>query len=86
MSIMSMSGAAGCRLPLRRCRKAHPTKTLTLLEPVKMKKDMIVGVEKPEIREHSAFRVLGLSAKAGFEVTSAIPALWSEFNAREDAV
>lgn len=51
-----------------------------------MKKDMIVDVAKPEIRERDAFRVVGLTAKASFEDTSAIPGLWSEFNAREDAV
>lgn len=67
-------------------RKARSTTNLSLLEPVKMKKEMIVDVAKPEIRERGAFRVVGLSATTSFEDNSAIPALWSEFNALEDAV
>ncbi len=50
-----------------------------------MKKDMIVTVEKPEFRDRDAFRVVGLSAKCSFEDTSAIPALWTDFNAQESA-
>lgn len=67
-------------------RKARSTENLSLLEPVKMKKDMIVDVAEPEIRERGAFRVVGLSARISFEKTGAIPALWAAFNAREDAV
>lgn len=67
-------------------RKARSTKNLSLQEPVRMKKDMIVDVAKPEIRERGAFRVVGLSVKTSFEDTSAIPALWSDFNARENEV
>jgi AraC family transcriptional regulator len=67
-------------------RKARSIGNLSLLEPVNMKRDMIVDVAKPDIRRRAAFRVVGLSTKATFEDTSSIPALWSEFNAREDAV
>ena len=67
-------------------RKARSLETLTLLEPFQMMKDMIVDVAKPQIRNRPAFRVVGLSAACTFEDTSAIPALWSGFNAREDTV
>lgn len=72
-------------------RKARSTKNLTLLEPVKMKKDMLVkdmlvDVEKPEFRDHKAFRVVGLSTQCSFDDIGGIPALWSKFNAQEDVV
>ena len=51
-----------------------------------MKKDMIVDVAKPELREHGAFRVVGLSVHCSFEDTSAIPALWQSINLREPEI
>ena len=60
--------------------------TLTLMEPLDVKKEMIVDVAKPELRERQAFRVVGLSAACTFENTSAIPGLWQAANAREDEI
>lgn len=59
---------------------------LSLMEPSKMKKDMIVDVVKPETRHREAFRVVGLSAQCSFEDTTAIPGLWRSFNAQEGDV
>ena len=67
-------------------RSARSTSSLSLLEPLKMKKDMIVDVPEHQTRERGAFRVVGLSAECTFENTSAIPPLWQSFNAREDEV
>ncbi|WP_264210701.1 GyrI-like domain-containing protein [Leisingera thetidis] len=47
---------------------------------------MIVTVPEHEIRERAAFRVVGLSVECSLEDTSAIPALWQSFNAREEDV
>lgn len=51
-----------------------------------MNKDMIVGVAAPDLRDRSAFCVVGLSAQCSFEDTSAIPGLWKSFNIREAEV
>lgn len=67
-------------------RKARSAKTLTLMEPLKMQKEMIVDVPAPEIKTWGAFRVVGMSARCSFENNSAIPGLWQTFNAREDEV
>ena len=67
-------------------RKARSAKTLTLMEPLKMQKEMIVDVPAPEIKTWGAFRVVGMSARCIFENNSAIPGLWQTFNAREDEV
>ncbi|MDU8946271.1 AraC family transcriptional regulator [Ovoidimarina sediminis] len=67
-------------------RDGRSISTLCLMEPLKMDNDMIVNVPKPEIRDQKAFRVVGLSAQCSFENTSAIPALWRSFNAREGDV
>ncbi|MGF1551465.1 MAG: GyrI-like domain-containing protein [Paracoccaceae bacterium] len=67
-------------------REARSTSSLPLMEPLTMNKDMIVDVAKPELRDRAAFRVVGLSARCTFEDTSAIPALWQAFDAREAAV
>ena len=67
-------------------RKGRPLSTLTLMEPLKMKKEMIVEVAKPELRTRDGFRVVGLSTRCSFEDISAIPALWQAFNTREAAV
>jgi AraC family transcriptional regulator len=64
-------------------RQARTISILSLLEPFEMKKEMIVEVAKPEIRDREAFRVVGLSVECSFENTGAIPALWRAFNARE---
>lgn len=67
-------------------RVARSVSTLCLMEPMEMKKDMIVDVLKPIVRDREAFRVVGLSVSCSFEDTSAIPGLWHSFNAREDDV
>ena len=64
-------------------RDARSISTLCLMEPMKMKNDMIVDVPPPEMRHREAFRVVGLSAQCSFEDTSAIPGLWRLFNGRE---
>lgn len=67
-------------------RKARSTQTLTLMEPLKMQKEMIIDIPAPEIKSWDAFRVIGISAQCSFENNSAIPGLWQTFNAREDEV
>lgn len=61
-------------------RKARSIATLSLMEPQQMKKDMIVDVAKPEMRERAAFRVVGLSGTFSIENTNTIPGLWRSFN------
>ena len=51
-----------------------------------MRKDMIIDVAKPDMREREAFCVVGLSTQCTFENTSAIPRLWQSFNAVEGDV
>jgi AraC family transcriptional regulator len=72
-------------LPSTVC-KTRSLSTLHLMEALELKKDMIVALAEPEIREREAFRVVGLSARCSFEDISAIPGLWQAFNAREDDV
>ena len=67
-------------------RAARSVSNLTLMEPLEMKKDMIVDVAKPDTRNREAFRVVGLSAQCSFEDTSAIPGLWQSFNTQEGDV
>lgn len=67
-------------------RKARSTANLTLMEPLKMQKEMIVDVPAPEIKTRGAFRVMGIGARCSFENNSAIPGLWQTFNAREGEV
>ncbi|MDA4848424.1 AraC family transcriptional regulator [Hoeflea poritis] len=63
-------------------RQARTIADLELMEPLKMKKDLIVNVAKPEIRERDGFRVIGMSKQASVETTSTIPPLWQAFAAR----
>jgi AraC family transcriptional regulator len=65
-------------------RSARSLSSLSLMEPMKMKNDMIVEVPAHEIKECPAFRVAGLSERFTFENTGGIPALWQSFNERED--
>ena len=67
-------------------RNARSVSALYLMEPMKMKKDMIVDVSGPAMRYRDAFRVIGLSTKCTFENTSAIPGLWQSFNDIEEDV
>lgn len=67
-------------------RVAHFYSMLCLMEPIKMKKEMIVDVPKPDMREREAFRAVGLSINCSFEDTSAVPRLWQSFNSREGDV
>ncbi len=64
-------------------RKARSTDTLSLMEPLEMKKDMIVEIDPPEIRERDGFRVVGMSLRSNVENTAAIPPLWQEFTQKE---
>lgn len=67
-------------------RAARSTQSVVLMEPLKMKRSLIVDVTTAEIRERDAFRVVGLSTHCTFEDTSAIPSLWQTFNEREGSV
>jgi AraC family transcriptional regulator len=67
-------------------RDERSTLTLNFLEPFEMKKEMIVPVVAPQMRERAAFRVVGLGIDCSFEKIGAIPALWQSFNAREGDV
>ena len=64
--------------------KTRDLSNLTLMEPLEMKKDMIVPVAPPEIRDRAAFRVAGFATTCRDHDISAIPGLWRELNARED--
>jgi AraC family transcriptional regulator len=63
-------------------RDAGSTKHLNLMEPIEMKKDMIVDVAPPVLREQAAMRVAGLSLRCSFETSNQIPSLWQSFAAR----
>ncbi|MBO9655088.1 MAG: AraC family transcriptional regulator [Agrobacterium tumefaciens] len=67
-------------------RKARSTSSLDLMEPLKMKKDMFIEVQPPEMRRCDAFMVVGLSTPCSLENNGAIPALWQSFNIRESEV
>jgi len=67
-------------------RKARSTQSLTLMEPLKMQKEMIVDVPAPRMETRTAFRVIGFAQMCSFENNSAIPGLWQKFNAREDEI
>jgi AraC family transcriptional regulator len=73
-------------VPPSSIRKARSVSSLCLMEPLEMKKEMIVKVAPPKFRERDAFRVVGLSTECSFENIGAIPALWQSFNAREGDV
>lgn len=63
-------------------RQARTTRNLPLLEPWTMRKDMLVDLPAPALRERGAFRVIGLSTRCTFETNAAIPRLWTDFNPR----
>ncbi|WP_298912860.1 AraC family transcriptional regulator [uncultured Roseobacter sp.] len=67
-------------------RQARSLSTLSLMEPLEMKKEMIVDIAEPEMRHRAEFRVVGLSKRCSFESIAEIPGLWQAFNAREDEV
>lgn len=67
-------------------RAAQSCAELSLMEPLTMKKDMIVDIPKPQIKERGAFRVVGLSAQCSFDDIGGIPGLWQDFNRREGEV
>lgn len=63
-------------------KKACDLNELTLMEPLEMDKSMIIDVAAPEIRDHGAFRVVGLGTQVrGFDI-SAVPGLWQNFAQR----
>ncbi|MEM6461181.1 MAG: AraC family transcriptional regulator [Pseudomonadota bacterium] len=66
----------------RKVREARSTDNLDLMEPLKMKKDLIVDVKSPEIRTRHGFRVIGMSINCSYDQISAIPPLWQTFAAR----
>ncbi|MEO0918398.1 MAG: AraC family transcriptional regulator, partial [Pseudomonadota bacterium] len=68
---------------VRRARSVH---NLTLMEPLKMQKEMIVDVPPPETKTRPAFRVIGLGKQASFDDNAALATLWQQFNAREDEI
>lgn len=68
----------------RSVREARSTDNLDLMEPLKMKKDLIVDVANPEMRERDGFRVIGMSIECSFDNNSAIPPLWQAFTARHE--
>ena len=59
-------------------RKSRSTETLSLLEPIRMKQDMIIDLVPPKIIEHPAFKVVGIGVNSSVENTSNIPPLWQE--------
>lgn len=65
-------------------RRARSTETLSLMEPLKMQKELIVEVATPQLKTRPGFRVIGLAAQCSFEDTSPIPQLWQGFSAREN--
>ncbi|WP_300016730.1 AraC family transcriptional regulator [uncultured Roseobacter sp.] len=67
-------------------RKARSLLPLTLMEPLEMKKEMIVDVAKPEIRNRAGFRVVGLSDRYSFENIAGIPSLWQTLNNRSTEI
>lgn len=70
----------------RTVKQTRDLSNLKLMEPLEMDKTMIVDVAKPEMREHGAFRVVGLGTDVmGLEI-SAIPGLWQTFAARYHAL
>lgn len=64
-------------------RKARSIETLSLMEPLEMKKEMIVEIDAPELRERDAFRVVGMSLKCSHDNIADIPGLWLEFTQKE---
>jgi len=67
-------------------RQARTTCNLPLMEPWTMRKDMIVDLAAPEIRQRGAFRVTGPSTRCTFETNSVISRLWNDFNQRCDEI
>ncbi len=67
-------------------RTARSTQSLILMEPLEMKKSLLVDVAAPEIRERDAFHVVGCSIRCTFEDISSIPSLWQTFNERANEV
>lgn len=65
-----------------RVREAGSTRSLKLMEPLEMKKDMLVDVAPPDLREQSAMRVAGLSTWCSVETINKLPSLWQAFGAR----
>ena len=61
-------------------RQAGTTENLVLMEPWTMRKDMIIDIAAPELREREAFRVMGLSTRCTFETNSVISKVWAEFD------
>ncbi len=63
-------------------KKARDLSDLKLMEPLEMDKSMIVDVAAPEMREHAAFRVVGLGTEVRGHNISAVPGLWQSFAAK----
>ncbi len=67
-------------------RQAGTTENLVLMEPWTMRKDLIIDIAAPEMREREAFRVMGLSTRCTFETNSVISKVWSDFDHHRDEI
>lgn len=67
-------------------RRVRSTRNLNLQEPIEMDKSRFVDVAAPELKDSSAFDVVGLGTQCTFENTGAIPSLWQAFNERGEEV
>ena len=67
-------------------REARSTDGLEMMEPFKMKKDMIVDVPAPRIEERPGFRVIGMGLDCSFEEVARIPQVWAQFGARAEEI
>jgi AraC family transcriptional regulator len=63
-------------------KKARDLSNLQLMEPLEMDKTMIIDVPAPVMREHRAFRVVGLGTDVRGHDISAVPGLWQSFAQR----
>jgi AraC family transcriptional regulator len=54
---------------------------LTLVEPIRMDRSLIVPLDPPRFEERPAFLIAGLSGRYTFETNHGIPAQWQRFNA-----
>ena len=67
-------------------RDARSITGLQMMEPIKMKKDMIVDVPAPRIEERAGFSVVGMGMDCTFEDVAQIPQVWGRFAARAEEI
>ncbi len=63
-------------------RQARSIQNLKLQESIEMDTSRLVAVGAPELRDRTAFEVIGLGVQCAIENTSEIPSLWQTFNER----